>query len=136
MSIPLPRRWPDTEFFWTSGADGRLRFLHCVACDHICHPPVQYCKQCGSRTLQARPVSGNATVWSFSVVHQPFVDWIEVPYILAIVELIEQPDVHLTTRLVGIDAASVHIGMQVSVTFEQHDDMYLPLFTGAGTDDR
>jgi uncharacterized OB-fold protein len=132
--IPLPRRWPDTEFFWTSGADGRLRFLHCVACGRISHPPVNYCRHCASRTLEVRPVSGAARVWSFSVVHQPFVDWIEVPYVLAIVELLEEPDVHLTTRLVEIDPDAVRIGMQVVVRFEQHGDMYLPLFAERGPD--
>jgi uncharacterized OB-fold protein len=135
VAIALPRRWPDTEFFWTSGADGRLRFLHCSACDRITHPPVPYCRHCGSTSLDVRAVSGDATVWSFSVVHQPFVDWIPVPYVLAIVEIAEDPEVHLTTRLVDIDPDDVAIGMAVHVRFEEHDGIYLPLFAPARAGD-
>lgn len=129
MGTALPRRWPDTEFFWTSGADGLLRFLHCTACGRIAHPPVPHCRHCGSSDTAVRPVSGDAAVWSYSVVHQPFVDWIPVPYVLAVVEIAEDVEVHLTTRLVGVDPDDVTIGMPVSVRFEAHGGVHLPLFT-------
>lgn len=128
MGIALPRLWPDTEFFWTSGADGRLRFSHCTTCGRISHPPVPYCRKCGATGFEVRPVSGDATVWSYSVVHQPFVDWVPVPYVLAIVEIAEDAEVHLTTRIVDVEPDDVSIGMPVSVRFEPHGDVHLPLF--------
>ena len=128
---PLPRRWPDTEFFWSSGADGKLRFLQCQTCGRYAHPPAPICRYCRGRTLEPTVVSGDATVYTFSVVHQPFIDYLEIPYVLAIVEIPEDPGVRLTTRIVGCDPADVHIGMPVRVTFEQHDWVYLPVFTPA-----
>jgi uncharacterized OB-fold protein len=125
---PLPRLWPDTEFYWTSGADGRWRFLHCTSCRRIIHPPVPFCPRCGSDQTEVRALAGTATVWSFSVVHQHFVDWIEVPYILAIVAPTEDPEVHVTTRLVRCQPDEVAIGMPVQVTFEDYGQVFLPVF--------
>src|SRR5271155_1226868 len=132
MDQPLPRLCPDTEFFWTSGADGQLRFMTCMSCGRICHPPTSICRNCRSRELEPRIVSGLGTVWSFSVVHQPFIDWIETPYVVAIIAIAEDPAVHLTTRIVGCPPEDVHIDMPVRVQFEQHGDIYLPLFTPNG----
>lgn len=125
----LPRLWPDTEFYWTSGADGRWRFLHCCACDRIIHPPVPLCPHCDGDQTEPRPVQGTATVWSFSVVYQPFVPWLELPYVLAIVAPSEDPEVHVTTRLVGCEPDDVRIGMAVRVGFDQQGEIYLPVFT-------
>jgi uncharacterized protein len=125
---PLPRLWPDTAFFWTSGADGQLRFLSCEACGHLVHPPAPICRGCGAEEPTPQVVSGNASVWSFSVVHQPFIQWLDVPYVLAIVAIDDDPSVHLTTRIVDCDPEEVAIGMRVRVQFEQHGEIYLPLF--------
>ncbi len=38
----------------------------------------------------------------------------------------------LTTNIVGCDPDDVHIGQEVSVRFEQHDDVWLPLFEPTG----
>jgi uncharacterized OB-fold protein len=129
VTQPLPRLWPDTEFFWTSGGDGRLRFLHCTACGRINHPPSPVCRYCRASALEAKPVSGDATVWSFTVVHQPFIDWLETPYVVGIVALAEDETVHLTTRLVDCRPDDVAIGMPVRVRFEEHGAVHLPLFT-------
>ncbi len=48
---------------------------------------------------------------------------------IAWVAIEEQPDIRLTTNLVGVDENDVEIGMPVRVVFEQiGDDVYLPLF--------
>jgi uncharacterized OB-fold protein len=52
----------------------------------------------------------------------------QVPYVLAIVELVEQPGLRLMTRMVDVATDSVRIGMPVHVQFEQVDDVWLPLF--------
>jgi uncharacterized OB-fold protein len=125
---PIPRRSPETEFFWTAGADGVLRMLRCRDCDRLTHPPVPRCRQCGSSAVEPADLSGDAIVWSYSVVHQPFVPWIETPYVLGIVEIAEDRDVHLTTRLVDVGPDAVEIGMPVHVCFEQQEWAWLPLF--------
>jgi uncharacterized OB-fold protein len=123
-----PRLWPDTAFYWQSGADGRWRFAHCTQCERIVHPPVPLCPHCGCIDVEPRPVSGHATVHSFSVVHQAFVTWLETPYVLALVAPDEDPEVHVTTRIVGCPPEDVHIDMRVVVDFEQDGEIFLPVF--------
>ena len=123
----LPRLDPENEFFWTSGADGRLRFLRCQACQEYVHPPSPVCPTCLSSELDPVPVSGRATVVAHTLnVH----GWIpgSQPYLVAWVAIDEQPDVRLTTNLVGVEPDDVHDGMAVEVVFEHDDDVWLPLF--------
>lgn len=119
------------EFFWTSGADGVLRFQRCDDCGHINHPPTSHCPACLSKRLSPSPVSGRATVHTFTVNHQPWIPGFDPPYVVAIVEIAEQPDVRLTTNIVNVAPEDVQIGMPVRVTFEQHDDVWIPLFEPA-----
>jgi acetyl-CoA acetyltransferase len=51
------------------------------------------------------------------------------------VALDEDPTVHLTTNIVGCDPYDVHVGQRVAVCFEQHDDVWLPLFEPTGGTD-
>ena len=43
---PLPMLTDSNRFFWTSGADGKLRFLRCTQCQNYLHPPVPVCDKC------------------------------------------------------------------------------------------
>jgi len=76
-----------------------------------------------------RPVSGRGHVASFTVNHQ---QWNPAgrtaPYVIAIVELVEQPGLRLITNVVGDGAERVEIGSPVTVRFEQLEDVWLPLF--------
>ena len=76
-------------------------------------------------------MSGRGTVHTFTVNHQPWIPGYEPPYAVAIVELEEQEGLRLMTNVVGCPPDDVHIGMPVRVTFEHHDDVWLPLFTPA-----
>jgi uncharacterized OB-fold protein len=67
-------------------------------------------------------------VWTFTVSHQQLLPSLTTPYIVAIIALDDQDDLHLTTRLVDTSPEQVHVGMRVQVRFEQHDEVYLPLF--------
>lgn len=127
----LPRLDPDNEFFWTSGADGRLRFLRCGSCGRFVHPPVPRCPNCLSTELRPEAVSGRGTVHSYTVNHQAWIPGSE-PYVIGLVAIEEQPDVRLMTNLVGCDpdevAGSALIGRAVEVVFEENEDVHLPLF--------
>ena len=50
---------------------------------------------------------------------------------VAIVEIDEQPGLRLMTNVVNCPAEEVRIGMPVRVTFEQHGDVFVPLFEPA-----
>jgi hypothetical protein len=125
----LPRVTPETAHFWTGGEHGELRFLRCRECGTYIHPPTPLCPDDLSRDLVVEPVSGRATVATFTVNHQAWYPGLDLPYVIAIVEIEEQPSVRLMTNIVGCGPDAVRIGMAVRVVFEQYDDVWLPLFT-------
>jgi uncharacterized protein len=126
----LPRLDDLNHFFWTSGEQGVLRFLRCGACDLLVHPPVPRCPYCLTEALEPSAVSGRAVLHSFTVNHQQWFPGAE-PYIVGLVSVAEQEDVRLTTNVVGCDVDDLAIGMALQVTFEHHDDVWLPLFAPA-----
>jgi len=128
----LPRLDDTHRFFWTSGADGVLRFLRCAACHRYVHPPPPRCPYClDSRrddgSLAPAAVSGRGVVHAFTVNYQQWVPDAE-PYIIGLVTIDEQDDVRLTTNIVDTDADDMAVGMPVAVAFEHTDDVWLPLF--------
>lgn len=127
----LPRLSEENEFFWTSGADGVLRFLRCTGCGYYLHPPVPRCPKCGGTDVAPEAVSGDATVLTYTVNHHPW-DGGSEPYVIAIVGIPEQDDVRLTTNIVGCAPDEITIGMPVRVTFEHRDPVWFPLFEPAG----
>ncbi|MES0874305.1 Zn-ribbon domain-containing OB-fold protein [Sinimarinibacterium thermocellulolyticum] len=128
MSRPLPRLDADNRFFWTSGADGRLRFLQCQDCHAFVHPPRPVCRNCLSERLEAKVVAGTGVVDTYTVNHQKFHPAFEVPYVIARIAIDGAPGVILTSNVIGCPVDSVDIGDRVQVKFEQHEDVWLPLF--------
>ena len=127
----LPRVDDTNEYFWTGGKDSQLRFLRCQTCGYYIHPWSPICPIDLSKDLAPEAVSGRATVHTFTVNHQPWIPGYDPPYVIAIVEIDEQRDVRLMTNIVGCPPDDVHIGMAVQVTFDHHDDVWLPLFEPA-----
>lgn len=132
---PLPELTPANEWFWTSGSDGRLRIQGCADCGTLVHPPTPLCPACLSRSWQPTEVSGLATVVALTVNAHRWLPGFEPPYVIANVALAEDPAVRLTTNVVGCAPEEVHIGQEVAVRFEQHDDVWLPLFEPTGRTD-
>ncbi len=128
----LPQLTPVNEWFWTSGADGRLRVQGCQDCKALVHPPAPICPRCRSRSWAPTEVSGRGTVVAFTINHHPWLPGFDPPYAVANVALAEDPTVRLTTNIVGCDPDEVHIGQEVAVRFEQHEDVWLPLFEPTG----
>lgn len=130
-ALPLPRLTPESDWFWTAGAGGRLLVLRCGDCRTWLHPPSPVCPACASSAVTPAATGGRGRVFTFTVNHQPFGAAVPPPYVVAIVELDEQPGLQLTTRLVGCDPDAVRIGMPVEVRFEAHGEIHLPLFAPA-----
>ena len=126
----LPAMDEETTFFWTSGKDGVLRILQCQACRTYIHPPSPACPNCRSREVVPSPVSGRATVLTYTVNHQ---EWAPgpTPYVIAIVGLEEDETIRLTTNIDVDDVDTVTIGMPVRVQVEDHDPVYIPVFVPA-----
>ena len=128
----LPRLDAENRFFWTSGADGRLRLLRCRDCASFIHPPRPVCRKCLSENVAPEVVPGTATIDTFTVNYQAWSPGLEVPYVIARVAIDGAPGVYLTTNIVGCDVDAVQIGDRVRARFEQHGEIYLPLFEKTG----
>jgi uncharacterized OB-fold protein len=122
-----------TKFFWDGARNGELRIQRCRSCGTFIHLPRPVCRSCHSFDLVGERVSGRATLYSFTETHRAFhpfaVD--RVPYLLATVELVEQPKLHLLTNLVGITEPDVRIGMALQVDFEDLGPYSIPVFRPA-----
>ena len=135
----LPLLTDKNRGFWQGGEHNELRFWRCQDCTQYIHPPQPICPMCHSKALAVEPVSGRATLTTFSINHQAWMPGPDLPYVVAIVEIVEDPSVRLTTNLVNCDQEMIRIGMPVRVVFEHHEDadgdVWLPLFEpddGAG----
>ncbi|KUI17631.1 DNA-binding protein [Mycobacterium sp. GA-1285] len=116
----LPALDEHNRAFWTGGGDDQLLITRCERCELWVSPPAADCPDCGGR-LTARPVSGQGTVFTYTVNHQPFNPAVALPYVIAIVELDEQPGLRIAANIVDCQPDSVHIGLRVAVRFERHD---------------
>ncbi len=128
MARKLPEITPDNEAFWRGGEVGALNIHHCAGCGRFFHPPAPVCPNCLSLDVAPRAVSGRGTVLTFTVNYQAWTPEIDAPFVIAIVELEEQPGLRFLTNVGGCPVEEVCIGMEVRVRFEQHEDVWLPVF--------
>ncbi|WP_406333427.1 thiolase C-terminal domain-containing protein [Streptomyces sp. NBC_00203] len=128
---PLPEITEENEFFWTSGADGRLRLTECGSCAALLHPPQPVCRYCHGHETGVRAVSGFATLIGFTVNHRFGLPGLPPPYVVAQVAIEEDPRVRLTTNAVQCDPERLELGMRMEVVFEQVENTWLPLFRPA-----
>ncbi len=134
-----PSPTSESAAFWTGGRNGELLISRCRACGHFFHPPGPACWRCRSSDVGPEKVSGRATVAAFTVDRQPWIPGFEPPYIVAIVELAEQPDVRLITNVVDVEPDDMSIGLEVEVFFEdwtglsgeEDTRVWIPLFRPA-----
>lgn len=132
MTKPLPQPTPVTQPFWDGLLEQEIRIQHCRDCGAWVFYPRSHCHRCLSDQLDWRVVSGAATLYSFTITRQPtapfFAD--EVPQRLAVVELAE--GVRMTSTLVGIADADIHIGMALRPVFDPVSaDITMLRFTAA-----
>jgi uncharacterized OB-fold protein len=135
---PRPRPAADdtSAFFWDGAREGRLLIQRCASCQQFQYPPDVACVHCQSTDLVPTEVSGRGALYSYAVVdrafHAGFVD--AVPYVVALVELDEQPGLRMLTNVVDASADSLSVGQALAVTFEARGDVVLPQFRPAGVE--
>ncbi len=116
---PLPHPTETSRPFWDGLKEHRVRLQQCEDCGHWIFFPRAHCPACASRRLAWREVSGEGTLYTYTVARVPtlpeFTD--EMPQLLAVVQLDEGP--HLNTTLVGVAPEAVRIGERVRPVFDE-----------------
>ncbi|HXC77431.1 MAG TPA: OB-fold domain-containing protein, partial [Candidatus Acidoferrum sp.] len=109
--LPIPVPTAQSRPFWDAVARGVLMLQQCSVDGRYEWTPQTVCSGCLEDTLEWKEVSGRGTVYSYSVVTRPQIPAFEVPYTVAIVELLEGP--RMLTQIVGPTRESVSIGSPV-----------------------
>lgn len=123
--LPNPTIYPDAQPYWDAAREGRLMIKRCLACGQAHHYPRPHCPFCGSAQTQWLSASGDATVYSFSIVRAA-----PRPTAVAVVELPEGP--RLTTTIVNADVHALAIGDPLRVTtLPGENGLAIPVFTTA-----
>ena len=118
--MPTPGVSLDSRAWWDAAADHRLVVQRCGGCGARRHPPAPVCAECSSTDVGWDEVGPRGTVYTFTIVRQPFLPGTEdvVPYVVAAVELADAPGVRIFTNVVGDGAIDVSIGEAVEIVFE------------------
>jgi uncharacterized OB-fold protein len=124
----LPGLDQDNTPFWTGGARGELMILRCTHCARYIHPPLPHCGSCQAPNPVPVAMSGRGRVKSFTINHQAWVPGMATPFVIAAIELDEQDELYVLSNVTGRAVEDVYSGMPVTVRFEQHGDIFVPLF--------
>jgi uncharacterized protein len=133
---PVPIPDAVSEFYWDSAKQGRLSIQGFEGIGLLQHPPspVPEVPGGGPPLDQAVPVavevSGRGTLFSFTILRQPFhpgfVD--AIPLMIGLTELDDAPGVRILTNIVDAQPDQLRIGLPMEVVFERRGDMALPQF--------
>lgn len=131
MTLPVPEPDTITRFHWDAATAGKLVVQRCNSCRMLQYPPDLTCLQCQGEAFDHVEVSGRGTIYSYVVADRPlhagFVD--RVPYVVVLVELVEQPGLRILTNLVGVRTDQpVECGLPVEVDFEDRGGVTMPQF--------
>jgi uncharacterized protein len=124
-AIPKPRPIANelSAGYWDATSAGQLAIQQCDHCGQFAHPPTPVCGSCFAvpPAFSFTPVSGMGRVSTWTVFRQTFLPGFsdDVPYVIGVVELDEQPGLRLIGRL-NVDADHpVSVGDRASVTFDR-----------------
>ncbi len=135
MSTPTSFPFPVPEFgvepYWEACNREELVMQRCSGCGRFRWLPAPICSECGSNEASWEPLAGRGRITTWTVVTHPVhpaaVD--RVPYVVAEVELEEQPGLRMIAGLVGIEPDAVAMDLAVAVEFETHPSgQKLPMF--------
>ena len=127
---PLPQPTPETQHFWDGTKEGELRLQRCHDCGHVYFPPRPLCPACSSRNVEAFAASGRGSLLSY-VINQRQHPSFDSPYAIALVQLEEGPT--MMSNIVDCEQTpeALVLDMPLTVTFEYHGDIAIPLFRPA-----
>ena len=118
---------PDTAPFWAATAEHRLTYQVCQACGQVVFHPRRHCTCCTSGDLEWRDSAGAGTVYTFTVIRQhghPFFR-ARIPYVVGLIDLDEG---FRMLAEIAADPETLQVNQRVSVTWEDHADLSVPIF--------
>ncbi len=120
----------DTAPFWARTAEDRLSYPRCRSCATIVFYPRRHCSGCGGTDLEWLDASGQGTIYTFSVIRQSYHPFFRgrVPYAVAWIDLDEGPRILSNVVEVEDPAESLAIGQRVTLVWEAHEALQIPLF--------
>ena len=124
-----PDAW--TAPFWAAARRHQLVAARCTGCGRFQVPPTGFCPGCRSRSVEWIELSGQATVYTFTVVRHPVVpsEIDTVPYVIGVVCLPDAGNAKLMTNIVDCDPDTVAIGQHVEVVWDDVDpEVTIPRF--------
>ena len=119
--------------FWDRCARHELAFQRCTTCATFRNPPGPICFACRSTGTEWVAVSGEGSVYSFTVVtHGVHAALQEVlPFNVVLVEFADAPGVRLVSNVVDADPGELFVGMAVTLGWEETSSATLPRFAKA-----
>ncbi|MCB1156319.1 MAG: OB-fold domain-containing protein [Leptospiraceae bacterium] len=100
----------------------------CDSCGFLMSNPSFCCMNCGKETLSDIEYSGEASIYTYTVVHVAAGHLVDkTPYVLAVVELKE--GLKVLTIVEGLDLKHIEIGRKVQ--FSHIDEKSGPIFRAA-----
>ena len=91
----------------------------CKSCGDISFPPKIFCGKCEGEDIEMIPLSNKAKIYSYTIVRQMAMPGVEVPYVLAIVKVPEDPQLLIATQIAGCEPEDVKIGMDVEMLIDK-----------------
>lgn len=131
---PVPIPDPISAPYWENAKAGRLTVQGFEGLDVLQHPPGPTPEIVGGGPEGAVPVavevSGKGTLYSFTVLRQPFHPGFldAIPLLIGLTELDDAPGVRIMTNVVEAEPDELFIGMPMEVVFEHRGDWAIPQF--------
>jgi uncharacterized OB-fold protein len=133
---PLPQKQPENAPLWEGLARHEFRVPQCDDCGAWNWVPYPACRECLSENLTWTRVSGEGTLFTYTIVHRGLGAFHEdVPYVVALVQMDVtggKRGVIVLGDIVGVPHEDLRIGMPLKMTFKdiEGEDVTLWEFTG------
>ena len=115
--------------FYEATRRNELVVQKCAGCGRLRFPAREMCSNCLSEEAAWTKVSGRGEVYTYNIMHQVYHPAFagEIPYAVVVVMLEE--GVVMTSNLLGIKPHEIKCGMPVEVVFERlSDEVTIPKF--------
>lgn len=107
--------------------EGDFTVQRCSNDGHFWYPPSANCPLCLGTEFEWTSVSGSASLWSWVVIHQPYIPAFadETPYLVAFVQLDEGP--YLMSTIVDVEPDQLTVGARLKLELEDYGAEATPM---------